>query len=426
MEHYDYLYKDGSWEEGKEIKHRSDKTLGYKVMENVYFYYYKRYPCLFNSEEKYIPCTALGRDREVKFEVKEKEKVEFLDETVIYLGVLNNVYGHILTDSIKRLWFLSSKEYKEKYSKCKVVYLPLGNFKFNKNYIRFFELLGFNYKDFIPIKKTTQVKKVILADESFYNIENTRYYTKEYAETIEKVREYGRTHFTKLPYDKVYLSYRAYSKGKSIGEEKLEKFFKKLGYKVVSPERLTFDEQINLMQNVRFVASTDGSLLHNTLFCLPNKTTVYAIRRANYLTDYQQCINEVADLDTYYIDSQLSFLADKDSPWAGPHYYYVSDNLLKLFNCKVKNRFYYDTFKDFDKYIRQYKKRLLTDMIIKKKEKNEYIEDVPCYNFNVSPFYSALYKRLYLRAVQNKPSFKFFFRFYYILRKIKRRVIGKK
>ena len=45
--------------------------------------------------------------------------------TVIYLGMFLHIWGHCLTDNLKRIWFLKSNIYRKYFKNCPVVYTPM-------------------------------------------------------------------------------------------------------------------------------------------------------------------------------------------------------------------------------------------------------------------------------------------------------------
>ena len=115
----------------------------------------------------------------------------------------------------------------------------------------------------------------------------------------------------------MYFTYSRFSSDKQVGENKLEDFFTGLGYKIIAPERYSFEEQLNILANCEFFASTIGSCSHNIIF-LPEGASVYLIPRAFYLTGYQVALGEVINLNIYYVDSSLSVLVRRNNPWEGP------------------------------------------------------------------------------------------------------------
>lgn len=124
------------------------------------------------------------------------------DDTVIYIGMLVNVWGHHLTDNIKRLWFFDSDEYKSKYSGCKLVYVSAeGQTSYKDmplNMRKLLSILGIDENNITPVTDITKFKKIIVPDESFYNDKDeTRFFTKEYKDTVNKIRQYQKEKFVK-------------------------------------------------------------------------------------------------------------------------------------------------------------------------------------------------------------------------------------
>lgn len=93
-----------------------------------------------------------------------------------------------------------------------------------------------------------------------------RYFTSQYRDMIDRIRDYAVEHRKPTPYKKVYFSYRNYTHFKQFGEERLERYFGSKGYQVLYPEKMTFEEQLNVLINCDSFASTIGSCSHNILF----------------------------------------------------------------------------------------------------------------------------------------------------------------
>ena len=280
------------------------------------------------------------------------DKTEVRNETVIYLGMMPMVWGHCLTDNIRRLWFLLSEDYREKFQNCPIIFSPYPDFRMDENFASFMKIIGIDSNNLIPVKQATQYKQIILPDECFFTIDNTaRYFTKEYLAMIGKVRKYGQEHLKELPFHKVYFTCSRYAGPKQIGENKLEHFFKEQGYKIISPERYSFEEQLNILLNCNDFASTVGSCSHNIIF-LKQGANVILIPRAHYLTEYQLALDQVVDLNIKYISSDLSIFVNQNCGWEGPFYYFVSKKLLKAFGMEIPedDRFWRKNFRDFRLY----------------------------------------------------------------------------
>ena len=111
--------------------------------------------------------------------------------------MFHSTWGHVITDNIRRLWFLKS-EFFNQFKNCPLVYLvctkseafPFGTYK---AFRRLLEVLEIDADTFQLIEKPTHFEKIILPDESFIteNDHGRRKFTKEYREAIDQIRSFG-------------------------------------------------------------------------------------------------------------------------------------------------------------------------------------------------------------------------------------------
>ena len=270
-------------------------------------------------------------------------------ETVVFVGIFIRGWGHFITDSMRLLWFLRTQEYAERFSECKLVYFPGFKFKLQGNYRKMFEILGIDCSRLIPVTELTRYDAVVIPDESFFTPNNgVRFFTQEYIETINLVRDYALANAKPVKSTKVYYSHRKVARNRSVGEDKLEKYFASKGYAVVYPEELSFDEQLNLLANCESFASTIGSCSYNMIF-LRDNTEVILIPRHNYLSgaSYQSAMEQVHALNITHIDSTFSIFAFTQG---GPFLYFISSNLRKYFHDEDTESIV--NASDFWKYLR--------------------------------------------------------------------------
>ena len=309
-----------------------------------------------DSEGKFIPGTYLSYSIDNSYE---PEKVQNSDETVVYLGSFYIVWGHLLTDNMKRLWFVKSDIYKNYFRNCKLIYIPLDGFDFEKSplffqFAKILEILGINYKDIQPVREATRYKNIIIPDESFFYIPNKgRHFTNEYIETINCIRHhllkyYGNLNYTSPSFKKLYFFHGMRGQ---VGEERLAQYFQSKGYAIVNGFRLTLEDEFNLLINCESFAAATGSTSHNSIFLRDNAEVILIPRAGGYLTDYQEALNQVNNLKITYIDSTLSIFSKGAD---GPFYYFISDNLMRYFGDEVKENLKFDDldFKIFIKYIK--------------------------------------------------------------------------
>lgn len=345
-----------------EIKavHKIDKNLGVQVYSDSTVL-----PCIelqngesgggvIDSDGDFINESTVHNGSHTPYHV-DGNNIQYSDETVIYFGMLIGIWGHCISDCIKRAWFFYSKEYKEKYKNTKIIYIASQG-SLHNNFIDLLRQLDINIDDFVEVKEATRFKKIIIPDSSFFlDDEGIEHFTNEYKLCIDKIKE----KYRKQPDEvnkKVYYSHRnVRGFNNDIGEKKLEEYFIKNGFDIIHPERLKLSEQLELLSKCAVFAASDGSSSHNSIF-LPENAEVIIIPRSPYLTFHQLALNELYEgQNIFYIDASLSILCKGDRPTRGPFFYYVSKKLIEHIEKRefsededwIRQNFY-----DFEKYLK--------------------------------------------------------------------------
>lgn len=335
-----YLY-DGGYEyfkEAIEADRLLDVELSYDTYDNAFCVpnIIKREKSLgggvIDKNKKFIEGTSLHRgDGAFCMYDFDEMNVKTIDGPAIYMGYFIDVWGHVITDDIKRFWFLLSDDYKNIFSKYKLIYLPSASYSTHSisQINELMEVFGIADR-MIPIQEVTKIKKLIIPNESFWSTENGRFFTKEYKETIDYIINSVDEPSDKSVYDKIYLSYKS---KKIFGNDDIENYFSSQGFVPISPGNLSLSRQIWLYQNCNTIAGLIGSSTHNIAF-VKDGTNAILIPRSYYLTDYQIALNRLRNVREFYVDSSLSNCVLRQYPWAGPFYIYISDELKKLFSDK--------------------------------------------------------------------------------------------
>lgn len=353
MNNYNYLYNKEYYDLDKEENYYDSRSLAHEELEGAYVLPH-RYTDgvhagrVVTSDGEILNDSGLHKGLSFKYDF-DKSTAATIDKA-IYLGMLCNIWGHSITDCISRMWFLFTDEFKEKYSDYELVYI-LMNDELNSNFVRFLEIMGVPVDRLKRIDNITKCNTLIYPDECFYPGESFYRFTKEYRQLIDRVKTYAKNNIRQCGYDKVYFAYSKFAKIRNFGEENLINFFKNHGYKIISPEQHTFEEQLNMLIQCKKFASTLGSGSHNTVF-LGDDAEVILIPRAGYLGGYQQTPDYVADNKVTYIDSTMSIAVNNKAPWEGPFCYIVSEQLMKYFEEDYdKNDLYRTNYKTVRKYI---------------------------------------------------------------------------
>jgi hypothetical protein len=246
--------------------------------------------------------------------------------------MFHSTWGHAITDNIRRLWFLKSDDFKSHFKNYPLVYLlctkrEIFTLESYKNFRRLLEILEVDVDNLKLIEQPTHFNKIILPDESFYG---SREFTAEYLEAIECIRNFALKNQTPTSSKKIYYLHGM----RQTGEEHLAEYFKSKGYEIIRPEKLTLDEQLNILINCESFASTIGSSSHNSVFMRNGQEAIFIPRGVrSFSNNYQLALNQVNSINANYINSTLSIFGD----WYNNIFYIVSPQLRRFFGDKCED-----------------------------------------------------------------------------------------
>lgn len=156
----------------------------------------------------------------------------------------------------------------------------------------------------------------------------------------------------KMNYDKIYLTRSHLKKSDGINEEYFEKFFRKRGYVVIAPEEYSLEEQVGMLNSAKDVICTMGTLSHLCLFCKEGTNLTILRRYDNSMLLPQTLINQLKNLNVYYVDATYNFLPTQHS---GGVFLYGPTKYFR--NYLDKRNFEYDEeelFFDLKEYAYEY------------------------------------------------------------------------
>ena len=258
-------------------------------------------------------------------------KVEYVDKTVVYIGLFQLIWGHCITDNLKHMWFMLEDKYNYLHE-YDYVYLVQSREPENlpENFCRVLDKIGIAREKMITVNAVTQFKNIILPDQCFKlnGVLRQRQFTKEYVALIDKIC----AGIEPAKEDKIYFTRSAFKNEKDFGsgEKKIDALLGSVGYKVYSPEKLTLEEQVALLKGCSTFVATDGSISHNCVFLKENATLVI-LRKAKYQNGYQPALNKFKNFNVVYIDSHKSIISDKERPWIGPFFVYPDKKFCTYF-----------------------------------------------------------------------------------------------
>lgn len=239
------------------------------------------------------------------------KNIDFIDDEIIYLGYINNHWGHFLMNFSTRLWYIIY-HCQEKKSSYKFLYIINENSELilHDNIVRFFELLGINQNQICFVNKVCKVRSLIIPMESYVP---GRYYSDAYKSIFSYVtrkvldeKRYKRTELTNNRIN-VYFSRRLFCKTskKDIGVDIIDDLFNANNYTIVYPEQESLDNQIFYVANSSVFACISGTIVHNLLFRISSGLSVYVFNKLNM---YERMILDtfkIMGIDPIFIDSYV-------------------------------------------------------------------------------------------------------------------------
>lgn len=227
--------------------------------------------------------------------------VPFLDETVIYLGILPKHWGHIIIDVLSKLWY--SVENPHEY---RIVYFGLDWINDEGvcgSYKQLLNMGGIDDADLFYITEPIRFREVLIPSRTL-GFEHP--WNKRYLEVIDAIVEAAEREASirKLqPISRIYFSRCAFpgAHGKEIGEEQIVTLFRNNGFVIVSPEKYDAVEQVYLYHHCDEFVSLSGTLAHNAVFTRDG-VHLTILNRTWALNPPQIRINQMKSIDADYVD----------------------------------------------------------------------------------------------------------------------------
>lgn len=273
---------------------------------------------VINSLGDYIISSQTSQEN-LMLPIGEYDKARLIhsdEKEVIYLGYFLKQWGHFIVDFMTRLWWLV-----DNYNGQKIVYLVKNSKSLiDGNYAKMLELFGIPRGKLCPLFEPSKFEKIIIPEMAMVRPD---YYTDEYLKIFRKI--INNIDCSKYSYDKVYFTRRKLrnAKNSELGEKNIEKFFKRNGYTVLSPERCTVEEQIAIFHSCPNIVSLSGTIPHNIVFG-NSKTNLTIINKVQRINTIQIILNQLVGCTTTYINGFVALLPV--SPGYGPFWLQLNDN----------------------------------------------------------------------------------------------------
>lgn len=276
--------------------------------------------------------------------------IQECSEMVLYMGVFQPQWGHFLEEYCTRLWFYLKNEVS-----CKIAYCGFNckQGDISGSFEDFFTYLGIKKEQLIDIRKPTRFKKIIIPEQSFLRLQ---YYTDDYKNIINTVYKNGVKNKW-IPYKNIYLSRVDFvnknTPEKEHGEQEIQETFRKNGYQILEPEKLSVEEQMFYIRNCQVLVSTLGSVSSNAVFA-SNEAKIIYIRKGDSVVPETFQIDQMINVkDVTFIDCFFKpYRIFPFSYGSGPHFIgvtkefkkFIKTNKMKLLNSHL---YYYALMKNW-------------------------------------------------------------------------------
>ena len=86
--------------------------------------------------------------------------LRYLDEDVVFLGVWPGVWGHCLTDNLRRLWVLRDDDFMKRYGNLRFLYVPFQNIEPGESFRELLQMIGVSEIKLEAVSHTSRFRKV--------------------------------------------------------------------------------------------------------------------------------------------------------------------------------------------------------------------------------------------------------------------------
>lgn len=201
------------------------------------------------------------------YDVEDSQIIGYDRRTVVFLGeYAASTWGHAIVSLMVRFWYcLSQNESADAY----VIISEFPGQKQNSKPLNDLIRLAGLDKKVIFTDHPTRFKRVIVPEPSF----SPGRYSDQFLKTIDTIRQNALKEASdnmdnmEIP-EKVFLSRSRFAKAKRAegGLKLLDHYFKKNGFTILYPEKLSLAQMVRIMQGAKVCASESGSITFNALF----------------------------------------------------------------------------------------------------------------------------------------------------------------
>ncbi len=258
---------------------------------------------------------------------------------VIYIGHIGQHFGHFLIDQVSRLWFVNSD------INLNDIYIAyIADNDISGNFLEFLKLLGIKIEKCIRVNKPMRFNRIYIPDQS---AKPGEWYTNEFKNIFKTVTKNALKN-TNISSNnkKIYFTRTHFNIAckKEIGENIYEDIFKKNGYEILIPEKLSLSEMIYYINTSETIVCINGTIPLNIIFALHpinlivlNKTEIFH-KNLMYFIDIIK--NSITYIDIYSPKYKGKNIG------VGPFLMTLTDNMKKY--CENEKLFIPNNIKKYE------------------------------------------------------------------------------
>lgn len=175
------------------ITHFSERSLHAEVVENGYVLMSKSWHgglCdggVVDADLHYISSTGYTSSGGCGYDFDYSSAA--YGKCCVFIGSFHPVYGHAITDALRKLWYLGTDEGKRLISEgYEVIYITTQNSEMPDWHLHILGLAGVDVSNLVHLRQTTKYKKIVVPDDSLYGDNGQIYYTDLFCSTIETIK----------------------------------------------------------------------------------------------------------------------------------------------------------------------------------------------------------------------------------------------
>ena len=267
----------------------------------------------------------------------DSETVEYIDEPIIYIGMVPNHWGHFLIDSVCRLWYILENKWDGKIAFCGIYWKEP---EISGNFLEIFSLLGIKKENLLYITEPKRFKEIVIPSPTMSFAIS---FHEKFKDTVDRIIQAAMKKAEEKnlrSFEKIYFTRRSFkvAQRKEVGEKEVEELFRNNGFQILAPEKLSVVEQIYYIHTCKYMVSMSGTIPHNVIFA--SKGVKLVILNRTCEPNWPQfLINQLFDVDCTYVDCFMPWMIRHAEPygkgviWVGvtPNLkHFLEDNRLRF------------------------------------------------------------------------------------------------